>query len=67
MMQTLAISNVTCGIISAKWALDLGFSQIRQILFLVGGLLFGPVILLILYVFLINQAKAAGQPGGRVV
>jgi len=67
MMETLAISNVTCGIVSAKWALDLGFSQIRQIICLVGGLLFGPLMLLILYVFLVNQAKAAGQPGGRVV
>jgi hypothetical protein len=67
MMEALVVSNVTCAIVCAKWALDLGFSQLRQIIFLIGGLLFGPLVLLVLYVFLVNQARRAGQPGGKIV
>jgi hypothetical protein len=67
MKEVIAASNVTCSIICAKWALDLGFSQIRQILFLVGGLLFGPIMLLILYIYLIYKAKKEGQPGAKMV
>ena len=67
MLEAVAVSNLTCAIVCAKWALDLGFSQLRQVLFLVGGLLFGPLVLLILYVYLINQARRAGQPGGQIV
>lgn len=60
------ISNLSCAVICAKWALDLGFSQIRQVIFLIGGLLFGPVMLLILYVFLVNKAKEEGQAGAKI-
>lgn len=66
MIQAIAVSNVTCAIVCAKWALDLGFSQLRQIIFLIGGLLFGPLVLLVLYVYLVNQARNAGQPGGKI-
>jgi len=66
MKEAIVISNVCCAIICAKWALDLGFSQIRQILFLIGGLILGPLMLLVLYVFLINKAKAEGQPGAKM-
>ncbi len=59
-------SNGTCALVCAKWALDLGFSQLRQILFLIGGFLLGPFMLLILYVYLINKAKKEGQPGAKV-
>lgn len=31
-----------CAVISAKWAMDLGYSQSRQILFGIGGLMCGP-------------------------
>jgi hypothetical protein len=58
---------MSCGIICGKWALDLGYSQLRQILFLVGGLILGPVMLLILYVYLINKAKKEGATGGKIV
>jgi hypothetical protein len=67
MKEVIAVSNVTCAIVCAKWALDLGFSQLRQILFLIGGLLFGPLALLILYIYLINKAKKEGQPGAKMV
>ena len=65
MNQVVVVSNVSCAVICAKWALELGFSQIRQILFLIGGLLFGPIMLLILYVFMVNKAKKEGNPGGK--
>lgn len=67
MGETIAVSNAACGVISAKWALELGFSQVRQIIFLIGGLILGPLMLLVLYVFLINKAKKEGQPGGKMV
>jgi hypothetical protein len=66
MKEIIVVSNLSCAVICAKWALDLGLSQIRQVLFLIGGLLFGPIMLLILYVFLINKAKKEGGPGGKV-
>ncbi|MCL5742634.1 MAG: hypothetical protein M1541_01715 [Acidobacteria bacterium] len=66
MREAIVVSNLSCGIICAKWALELGFSQIRQILFLVGGLLLGPIMLLILYVFLINKAKKEGGTGAKL-
>jgi hypothetical protein len=67
MRQTILVSNVSCAIICAKWALDLGFSQLRQLLFLIGGLIFGPLMLLILYIFLINKAKEEGSTGAKIV
>ena len=67
MKETIVVSNVSCAIICAKWALDLGYSQLRQILFLVGGLILGPVMLLILYERLINKAKKEGATGGKIV
>lgn len=67
MRDTIIVSNVSCSIICAKWALDLGFNQFRQILYLVGGLIFGPVMLLILYIFLVTKAKKEGLTGGKIV
>ena len=66
MKETIVVSNLSCAVICAKWALDLGFSQIRQVLFLIGGLFFGPIMLLILYVFLVNKAKKEGGSGAKV-
>jgi hypothetical protein len=66
MKETIVVSNVLCSIICAKWALDLGFSQFGQILFLIGGLVLGPLMLLILYVRLINKAKKEGLAGAKV-
>jgi hypothetical protein len=67
MKESIVVSNLACAVICAKWALDLGFSQFRQILFLIGGLLLGPIMLLILYVFLVNQARNEGRTGGKIV
>jgi hypothetical protein len=67
MKEAIAVSNVACSIVCAKWALELGFSQLRQIIVLFGGLLFGPLMLLILYVYLILKARSEGQRGGKLV
>jgi hypothetical protein len=48
-------------IISAKWSADLGFSQFRQLLWGIGGLLFGPLVLLILYLRLLREAKPSAK------
>ncbi len=57
MTQALINGNVICALISAKWAMELGFSESRQILFLFGGLLIGPLMLLILYIRLQYKYK----------
>ncbi len=57
MTQALISGNVICALISAKWAMELGFSEGRQILFLFGGLLIGPLMLLILYIRLQYKHK----------
>ena len=40
MYSTIAGVNIVCAIISAKWAMELDYSQARQLLFLVGGLIY---------------------------
>jgi hypothetical protein len=57
MTQALISGNVICAFISAKWAMELGFNEGRQILFLFGGLLIGPLMLLILYIRLQYKYK----------
>lgn len=66
MKESIAISNLICAIVCAKWALDLGYSQIRQIILMIGGLIFGPLMLLILYVYLIRKAKDEGRTGAKM-
>ena len=66
MKEIIIVSNLSSAVICAKWALDLGFSQVRQVIFLIGGLLFGPIMLLILYVFLVNKARKESGTGGKV-
>jgi hypothetical protein len=55
MYNTIAGINIVCAIISAKWAMELEYSQLRQILFLIGGLILGPIMLLILYIYLLRK------------
>ncbi len=64
-MEHIVAYTVLCGIIAAKWAMELGFSQVRQVLFGLGGLLFGPLTLLVLYVYALNAAKQEGKPGAK--
>ena len=59
----LSFLAITCGILSAKWAMELGCSQLRQALWGVAGLLLGPLALLILYVRLLGTRQAMNVPG----
>ena len=67
MMESIAVANVICAIVSAKWALELRVSQLRQFLFMIAGLVFGPLTLLVLYVYFIEDAKKRGWAGGKLV
>ena len=48
--------HIIAAIICAKWAMDLGYSQVRQVLWGIAGLVIAPLILLILYVRLIRKS-----------
>jgi hypothetical protein len=63
---TLGFIGVIGAIVSAKWAMELGFGQTRQLLWGIAGLLVPPLVLLILYVRLIRKHKAEGRPGGQL-
>ncbi len=61
----LSLGSLTCGILSAKWAMELGHSQLRQVLWGVAGLLLGPLTLLVLYVRLVGTRQARHETGGQ--
>ncbi len=61
----LSLSGFACGVVSAKWALELGHSQLRQALWGVAGLLLGPLALLVLYVRLVATRQARHESGGQ--
>lgn len=56
--ESVGYVNSIAAIICAKWAMDLGFSQPRQLLWAIAGFVAAPLILLILYVRLIRQGLA---------
>ena len=66
-MENAAVGLIllTCAILAARWAMDLGFRQTSQALWGLLGLALGPVALVMLYVRLINKRKAEGLPAGR--
>ena len=66
-MNTVILSNIACSIICAKWALDLGYSQSKQIIWGLGGIFFGPLIMLLLYIRLIYKAKSEGSSSGDII
>ena len=57
--------SILCAVLSGKWALELGVSQFRQILFMIGGLFLGAFMLLVLYIYLIRQYQSVGKPGAK--
>jgi hypothetical protein len=65
-MNTVILTNIACSIICAKWALDLGYSQSKQIIWGLGGIFFGPLIMLLLYIRLIYKAKSEGSSSGDI-
>lgn len=58
---TLGSLAFVCAVISAKWAMDLGFSQLGQVLWGLAGLIGGPLVLLILYVRLLGVAPVLAR------
>ncbi len=48
--------GIIAAIIAAKWAMELGFSQARQLLWAIAGFVLPPLALLALYVRLLRQA-----------
>ena len=67
MKESIILTNFVCSIVCAKWALDLGYSQFRQIIWGLGGMFFGPFIMLILYIRLIYKAKSEGSASGDII
>jgi hypothetical protein len=57
--------GVITAIISGKWAMELGFRQSRQLLWMIVGLVVPPLALLALYVRQIRQFRQEAKPGGR--
>ena len=63
--STAGLIVLTCAILAAKWASELGFSQSRQVLWGIAGLALGPIALLLLYARFLRKYQADGLPAGR--
>jgi hypothetical protein len=61
MIEIIAVTNLSIAIICAKWALELGFSELEQLFILFVGLFLGPLVLLMLYIRLIYATKAKAK------
>lgn len=61
---SIGLSAAVSAVISAKWAMELGFSQFRQLLWAIAGLFFPPIALLILYLRMLHIRSRGEQPGG---
>lgn len=59
--------GAACAIIAAKWAAELGFSQLSQLLWATLGFFLPPVALLALYVRHLHDRRARGLPGANWV
>lgn len=64
-MKQLLAFNILCAIIAAKWSADSGMPQFRQLLFAIAALVFGPLVLLALYVRGLYQAKTTGSAAAK--
>ncbi len=56
------IAAIICG----KWAMELGFRQSRQLLWMIVGFVIPPLGLLVLYVRQIRRFRQEGKTGGRL-
>jgi hypothetical protein len=56
------ITAIICG----KWAMELGFRQSRQLLWMIVGFVIPPLGLLVLYVRQIRRFRQEGKTGGRL-
>jgi hypothetical protein len=59
------LTALTCAVLAAKWASELGLRQTRQVLWGIAGLVLGPLALLLLYVYFVRRYQAEGLPAGR--
>jgi hypothetical protein len=57
MRDSLFLIMPVCALVSAKWAMELGFNQFRQLLWAIAGFFTGPLALLVLYVRLLYQQR----------
>ena len=57
MKGSLFLMMSISALVSAKWALELGFGQFRQLLWAIAGFFAGPLVLLILYVRLLYKQQ----------
>jgi len=46
-----------CGIVSGRWALELGYGESRQFVCFLGGCVLGPLMPLVLYLRLAHRLK----------
>jgi hypothetical protein len=60
-VPSIGYVNLLGAIVAAKWAMDLGFSQFRQLLWGIAGLVAAPLVLLILFLRLIGQASESAR------
>lgn len=54
------------GVLSAKWSMELGYSQLMQIILFTTALFVGPLVLFILYIRLLYRRKENGEPGTQL-
>jgi len=59
--------SLLSAVVSAKWAMDLGYSQLSQFFWGVGGLILGPLMPFFLYIRLIYKCRAEGRLGGQAI
>ncbi len=64
---TFSWFGMVCAIISAKWAAELGMSQLSQLCWAVLGFVLPPVALLALYARLVHDKHSHSLPGGQLV
>ena len=59
--ETFAVIGLISAVICAKWAMELGLTQARQLLWGIGGLILGPIAMLVLYLRMLRQAPEAAR------
>ncbi|PKO19770.1 hypothetical protein CVU37_01895 [candidate division BRC1 bacterium HGW-BRC1-1] len=65
MFPVIFYGNLCCAIVSAKWSLELGYSQLRQMLIFAASLLLGPIVLANLYIYIVREAAKHGDKGAE--
>ena len=61
---TIGWVHIIAALIAGKWALELGYSQTRQLLWMIGGFVCPPLVLLALYVRLMRMHERERRLAG---